>query len=79
MHKGIIHHVALARGVACSRAPEHIVAVLTLSYKGASSVVGHADEQVSGGFIALRKRHAIGLGELVQEVADLHSLFQKSA
>ena len=40
-------------------------------------MVGHADEQVSGGFIALRKRHAIGLGELVQEIAALHSLFQK--
>ena len=37
-------------------------------------MIGHADEQVPLCLIALRKRHAIGLGELVQEIAALQVL-----
>ena len=40
-------------------------------------MVSHADEQVTLRFIALRTRYPIGLGELVQEIAALHCLFQK--
>lgn len=37
-------------------------------------MVSHADEQITSSLVALRKRHAVGLGELVQEVAALQVL-----
>ena len=37
-------------------------------------MICHAGEQVSLCLIALRKRHAVGLGEFVQEIAALQVL-----
>ena len=74
VHEGIVHHVTLAGSRASGGTAEHIVGVFTLYHKGASSVVGHAGEQVSLSFVRLREHHAVGLGELVQQVAALQVL-----
>ena len=79
MDESIVHNVTLAGGRASGRATENIVGVFTLCDQSRTTVIRHAGEYVSLCLIALRERHAVGLGELVQQVADLHCLFQKSA
>ena len=74
MSKDIIHHGTLTSGIAGGRAPEFIIAVLTLHHEGTATVVCHADEQVTLCFVGLRQRHAIGLGERLQQICAGHIL-----
>lgn len=68
VNEGVVHDAALSGGVAGSGVAKDIVGIGTLSYEGAASVVRHAGEQVAGGLVCLRKRHAVRLGEHLQEI-----------
>ena len=64
--ESIIHYRTFAGGIAGGGAAEGVVHILTLRHEGGASVVGHFGEQVAVFLVALRQRHAVGLGELVQ-------------
>ncbi len=74
MSKDIIHHSTLTSSIAGGRTPEGVIAVLTLHHEGTATAVCHADEQVTLCFVGLRQRHAIGLGERLQQICAGHIL-----
>ncbi len=68
MGKNIIHHSTLTSSIAGSRATEGVIAVLALHHEGTTTAISHADEQVAIGLVSLRQRHAVGLGERLQQI-----------
>ena len=68
MGESIIYYRAFTSGVARGGSTEGVVDILTLRHKSCATVVGHAGEQVSVFLVALRQRHAVGLGKPVQQV-----------
>ena len=68
MREGIGHDTTLAGGIALRGAADSVVDIIALRHEGAAAVVLNPHEQVARVLVGIVHRHAIGLGELVEQV-----------
>ena len=68
MREGIGYDTTLSGGIALRGTSDSVVDIIALRHEGATAVVFNPHEQVAGMLVGIVHRHAIGLGELVEQV-----------